>query len=187
MGRCFGDGDPLYTAYHDSEWGRPIHEERALLELLCLEGFQAGLSWPTILRRRETLRPAFAGFEPEALAGFTGGDVDRLLADPGVIRHRGKIEAAISNARATLALRTAGTPLPHLVWSFQPVPRPAPQTPTEVPAQTPASAALSLALRQKGFRFVGPTTAHALMQAAGIVNDHLAECPTRQVVGLGRR
>jgi len=177
-GRCFGDGDPLYSAYHDQEWGRPLHDERALLELLCLEGFQAGLSWLTILRRRESMRRAFAGFDPAALADFGPAEITRLLADPGVIRHRGKIEAAIANARATLALRAAGTPLPGFVWSFRPEPGPAPASFAEVPPKTAASAALSAALIRHGFRFVGPTTAYAFMQAAGLVNDHLADCPT---------
>lgn len=178
-GRCFGDGDPLYSVYHDQEWGRPLHDERALLELLCLEGFQAGLSWLTILRRRESMRRAFAGFDPTALAEFGPTEITRLLADPGVIRHRGKIEAAIANARATLALRVAGTPLPQFVWSFRPEPGPAPASFAEVPSKTAASATLSKALIRHGFRFVGPTTAYAFMQAAGLVNDHLAGCPVR--------
>ena len=174
--RCFGDGDPLYEAYHDHEWGRPLRDERSLFELICLEGFQAGLSWRTILVRRDGFREAFAGFHPERVAAFTTADVERLVADSRIIRHRGKIEAAIANARATLALEGG---LVDLVWSFRPEPGPAPASLRDVPASTDASRALAKALRQKGFRFFGETTAYAMMQAAGLVNDHLATCPVR--------
>lgn len=177
--RCFGDGDPLYEAYHDTEWGRPVRDERGLYERLCLEGFQAGLAWITVLRKRERFREVFAGFDPEVVAAYSEDDVLRLLADPGIIRHRGKIEAAITNARATLALRETPTPLPELFWSFAPDPRPAPPAPGEIPAQTAESVALSKALRAAGFRFVGPTTVYAAMQACGLVDDHVAGCITR--------
>lgn len=179
MMRCFGEGDPLYSRYHDEEWGRPIRDERGLYERLCLEGFQSGLSWLVVLRKREHIRRAFHDFDPEVVATFSPADVARLLTDPGIIRNRAKIEAAITNARATLALRNTGTPLPALIWSFRPPPRPAPRTAAEVPASTHESAALAATLRRAGFRFVGPTTVYALMQAGGLVNDHLADCSAR--------
>ena len=172
--RCFGDGDPLYERYHDEEWGVPVRDERGLFERISLEAFQSGLSWLTILRKREAFRTAFAGFDPEAVARFDEADVERLLADEGIVRNRAKIEATIANARATLALREAGTPLPELVWSFAPTPPEAP--PLEVPAQTDESKALAKALKAAGFRFVGPTTAYAAMQACGLVDDHVAGC-----------
>jgi DNA-3-methyladenine glycosylase I len=181
--RCWGSSDPLYVAYHDEEWGRPVQDEHGLYERFCLEGFQSGLSWLTILRKREGFRRAFAGFDPERVARFGERDVERLLADASIIRHRGKIEATIANARATLALREAGTPLPELVWSFAPEPGPAPRTPDEWHASTPESAALAKTLRKAGFRFVGPTTAYAAMQACGLVNDHLADCWVREAAG----
>jgi DNA-3-methyladenine glycosylase I len=176
--RCWETSDPLYERYHDEEWGRPVVEERGLLERFCLEGFQSGLSWLTILRKREAFRTAFAGFAPERLAEFGERDVRRLLADAGIVRHRGKIEAAIANGRATLALREAGAPLPALVWSYRSDGKP-PRAPADWRATTPESAALSKELRRMGFRFVGPTTVYAAMQACGVVNDHLAGCPAR--------
>ena len=160
----------------------PVRDERGLYERLCLEGFQSGLSWLTILRKRESFRSAFAGFEPERVARFGERDVARLLADAGIVRHRGKIEAAIANARVTLALRGAGTPLHELLWSFAAPERPAPVSAAEWPAATPESVALSKALRRAGWRFVGPTTAYAAMQAAGIVNDHVPDCWVRAAV-----
>jgi DNA-3-methyladenine glycosylase I len=176
--RCFGDGDPLYERYHDEEWSRPVRDERGLYERLCLEGFQSGLAWITVLRKRERFREVFAGFDPDAVAAFGQTDVDRLLDDAGIIRHRGKIVATIANARATLALRDTETPLPELVWSFAPAPRPErPASWSDVPAETDESRALSSALRAQGFRFVGPTTCYATMQACGLVDDHLAGCP----------
>jgi DNA-3-methyladenine glycosylase I len=181
--RCWESKDPAYNAYHDEEWGRPVRDERGLLERLCLEGFQSGLSWLTILRKRESFRAAFAGFDPEAVARFGERDVKRLLGDAGIVRHRGKIEAAIANARATLALRVAGTPLDELVWEYR---RDGP-APNEWQAQTPESVELSKRLRKAGFRFVGPTTVYATMQACGIVNDHLAACHVREAVELERR
>src|SRR5207253_677084 len=166
-------------AYHDEEWGRPVVDERGVYERLCLEGFQSGLSWLTILRKRDGFRTAFGGFDLEAVARFDECDVDRLLRDAAIVRHRGKIEAAIANARATLELRERGTPLHELLWSHAPPPRPAPRTPADWQATTPESTALSKLLRRHGFRFVGPTTAHASMQACGVVNDHLATCFVR--------
>ncbi len=177
--RCWGSSDPAYAAYHDEEWGRPVLDERGIYERLCLEGFQSGLSWLTILRKREAFRAAFAGFDPEKVASFGKREVGRLLGDAGIVRHRGKIEAAIANARGTLALRETGTPLEELFWSHRPDPRPAPRSFAELAAQTPESVGLAKALRQAGFRFVGPTTVYAAMQACGLVNDHLAGCPAR--------
>jgi DNA-3-methyladenine glycosylase I len=180
--RCWTSSDPLYVAYHDEEWGRPVTDERGLLERLCLEGFQSGLSWLTILRKRENFRAAFAGFDPEAVAAFGTRDVTRLLQNAGIVRHRGKIEAAIANARGTLSLRTQGTPLEELVWRHRPPRRAAPATLADLPASTPESLALSKELKRAGFRFVGPTTVYAAMQACGIVNDHLAGCHVRGAV-----
>jgi DNA-3-methyladenine glycosylase I len=175
LARCAWVGDdPEYRRYHDEEWGRPLRDDRALFEKICLEGFQAGLSWITILRRRPGFRAAFHGFEIQRVAAFTEQDVEALLRDERIIRHRGKIEAAIGNARATLALET---PLTELVWTFAPAPASArPTTFADVPAVTPESKALSAALRSRGFRFVGPTTMYALMQSAGLVDDHLEGC-----------
>jgi DNA-3-methyladenine glycosylase I len=186
--RCWTTGDPAYLAYHDEEWGRPVTDERGLLERLCLEGFQSGLSWLTILRKRENFRAAFAGFDPESVARFRGRDVTRLLKDAGIVRHRGKIEAAIANARGTLTLREAGTPLEELVWRHRPQRRrAAPKSFKDLAATTPESAALSKELKRAGFRFVGPTTVYAAMQACGVVNDHLAGCWVRSEVERERR
>jgi len=181
--RCWATTDPLYVAYHDEEWGRPVADERGLYERLCLEGFQSGLSWMTILRKREGFRRAFSDFDPERVAAFAEGDVRRLLADAGIVRHRGKIEAAIANARATLALREAGTPLHELIWAYR---RDGP-APGEWVAETPASRELSKRLKAAGFRFVGPTTVYSSLQACGVVNDHLAQCWVRDEVELARR
>ena len=178
--RCWQSSDPAYDAYHDEEWGRPVLDERGLYERFCLEGFQSGLSWLTILRKRENFRAAFAGFDPDAVARFDERDVERLLADAGIVRHRGKIEAAISNAGATVALRES-TPLPELVWSFRTEGK-APTGWDDWQAQTPESKELSKRLRAAGFRFVGPTTVYAAMQACGVVNDHLADCHVRDEV-----
>jgi DNA-3-methyladenine glycosylase I len=177
--RCFGAGDPLYAEYHDREWGRPVTDERALLERICLEGFQSGLSWLTILRKRDAFRDAFADFDPEALANFGDSDVERLLQDARIIRHRGKIEATIANGRATAALHASGDTLRDLLWRHQPEARPPAETLHDLPAQVPESKALSKELKTLGFRFVGPTTAYAAMQACGVVNDHLAACHVR--------
>ncbi len=180
--RCWTSSDPLYVAYHDEEWGRPVTDERGLLERLCLEGFQSGLSWLTILRKRENFRAAFANFDPQRVARFGKRDVERLLRDAGIVRHRGKIEAAIANARGTLALRKSGAPLHELVWTHRPKPRPAPRSFEEVEPTCPESVALSKALKRAGFRFVGPTTVYAAMEACGVVNDHLADCYVRKEV-----
>jgi DNA-3-methyladenine glycosylase I len=180
--RCWPTADPLYAAYHDDEWGRPVTTERGLYERLCLEGFQSGLAWITILRKREAFRGGFAGFDPERVARFGEADVARLLADAGIVRHRGKIEAAIANARATLALREAGTPLHELVWEYR-VDGPPPD---DWVAETPASRELSKRLRAAGFRFVGPTTVYSTLQACGIVNDHRADCWVREAVEAER-
>ena len=172
--RCpwaLGTADLL--AYHDAEWGRPVRDDRGLFEKLCLEAFQSGLSWLTILRKRENFRAAFAGFEMARVAAFGPGDVDRLLADAGIIRNRAKIEAAIANAGAALALPDG---LAALVWAYAEPARPAPRTLGDVPASTPAAKALSADLRRHGFRFTGPVTAYATMQACGLVDDHLADC-----------
>lgn len=176
LARCsWSANDAEYRRYHDEEWGREQHDSRALYEKLCLEGFQAGLSWITILRRRPAFREVFHGFEPSAVAAMTGSDVERLLQDARIIRHRGKIEATISNARATLDL---DVPLHELMWSFAPdsSARPRPLAWAEVPAVTAESTALSKELRRRGFRFVGPTTMYALMQATGMVDDHFEGC-----------
>jgi DNA-3-methyladenine glycosylase I len=170
-----------YVAYHDREWGRPIHGDAALLERLVLEGFQSGLSWRTILRKRPAFRVAFAGFEPDVLAGFGAADVERLLGDAGIVRHRAKIEAALVNAAATVRLSHRDGPgaLDRLVWAFAPASRPVPRTLDDVPAATAESAALARALKAEGFAFVGPTTAYATMQACGLVNDHVDGCVAR--------
>ncbi|WP_406473722.1 DNA-3-methyladenine glycosylase I [Streptomyces sp. NBC_01615] len=168
-----------YVAYHDEEWGRPVHGDDALYERLCLEAFQSGLSWITILRRRPGFRTAFAGFEIAKVATFTDADKERLLTDAGIIRNRAKIEATVANARV-LADWALGE-LDELIWSFAPDPagRPAPKHLSDVPAVTDESIALSKTLKKRGIRFVGPTTAYALMQACGLVNDHLADCSAR--------
>ncbi len=173
----------MYLAYHDEEWGRPDTDERSLYEKLVLEGFQSGLSWSTILHKREGFRRAFAGFAPEAVAAFGPEDVERLMGDAGIVRNRRKIEAALANARATLALREDGG-LARLVWAHRPEPGPPPRETGDWAASTPASAALAKALRARGFAFVGPTTMHALMQACGLVNDHLEACFVREEVGV---
>ena len=170
-------GTPDYTAYHDDEWGRPLHGDAALFERVSLEAFQSGLSWLTILRKRPAFRTAFAGFDPVAVAAFGDADIARLMADAGIVRNRAKVLATIANARATVEL--AGG-LDALLWSFAPdADRSAPVTTAEVPAITPESTAMAKALKRNGFRFVGPTTAYALMQATGMVNDHLADCAFR--------
>src|SRR5829696_1998466 len=168
-----------YLAYHDEEWGRPVRDDRGMYERLCLEAFQSGLSWLTILRKREGFRTAFAGFEPARVAAFGDEDVARLLADAGIVRNRAKIDAAIANARVVAAMERDGESLAELLWSFAPAERPAPRTMADVPAVTPESTAMAKELKRRGFRFVGPTTAYALMQACGLVNDHLDGCLAR--------
>ncbi|MFE5137428.1 DNA-3-methyladenine glycosylase I [Streptomyces fagopyri] len=169
-----------YVSYHDEEWGRPVHGDDVLYERLCLEAFQSGLSWITILRRRPGFRAAFAGFEIASVAAFTDADQERLLGDPGIIRNRAKIEATVANARV-LADWAPGE-LDELIWSFAPDPdtRPAPVKLSDVPAVTDESTALSKTLKKRGIRFVGPTTAYALMQACGLVDDHLVDCVARK-------
>src|SRR3954465_8516363 len=169
--RCWETGAPLYNAYHDEEWGRPVRDERGLYERLCLEGFQSGLSWLTILRKREPFRHAFAGFDPEQVARFGTADVDRLLGDAGIVRHRGKIEATIANAHATLALRKAGTPKDEVMWEYR---------------DAGDGKELSRRLKAAGFRFVGPPTVYSSMEGCGIVNGHRADCWVRDAVEAER-
>ena len=174
--RCrWAASTPEYARYHDEEWGRPVHDADALFERLCLEAFQSGLSWLTILRKREHFRAAFAGFEIAAVARFGPADVERLMGDASIVRNRAKIEAAIANARAAAEVDD----LSALIWSHAPPPRAAPRSLADVPALTPESTALAKALKRRGFRFVGPTTVYALMQACGLVNDHLKGCCAR--------
>ena len=175
LARCAWVGDDLeYRRYHDEEWGVPLHGDRALFEKMALEGFQAGLSWITILRKRPRFREVFAGFDPEVVAQFGEDDVERLMADAGIVRNRAKILATISNAQ--LVREMAPGELDDLMWSFAPAPRPRPASFADVPGVTPESEALSRALRGRGFRFVGPTTMYALMQSAGMVDDHVDGC-----------
>jgi DNA-3-methyladenine glycosylase I len=173
--RCGWVGDdPEYRRYHDEEWGTPLHGDRALFEKMALEGFQAGLSWITILRKRPRFREVFAGFVPELVAEFDDSDVERLMADAGIIRNRAKIEATIGNARIVCSM--AEGELDELMWSFAPAPGIRPASFADVPAVTPESTAMSKELRRRGFRFVGPTTMYALMQSAGMVDDHVVGC-----------
>ena len=183
VARCPWAAAPAeYRDYHDHEWGSPVGDDDRVFEKLCLEGFQAGLSWLTILRKREAFRRAFAFFDPTLVARFGAADLARLMNDRGVVRHRAKIEAAIANARATVRLREQGISLAALLWSHEPAPARAPRTSDDVPGATAESRALSAELRHRGFRFVGPTTAYAAMQALGVVNDHLDVCASRAVV-----
>lgn len=181
LARCpWGLSTEDYVAYHDEEWGVPVHGDDALFERLCLEAFQSGLSWITILRRREGFRKAFAGFRIDKVAAFGETDVARLLADPGIIRNRAKIEACIANAKVAQGLAHGG--LDTLIWSHAPKRRgKAPRTVADVPAVTDESTALAKDLRKRGFRFVGPTTAYAMMQACGLVDDHLKACHARRI------
>jgi DNA-3-methyladenine glycosylase I len=179
--RCPWAAGELYAAYHDDEWGVPLHGDRALFEKLTLEGFQSGLSWIVVLRKRPAFRAAFADFEPEAVAAFGDADVERLLEDAGIVRNRQKIEAAIANARAVVALqeRDGEGALDRLIWSFAPAAAAghgAPPDLQDVPASTSTSKALAKALKREGLRFVGPTTLYALMQSAGLVDDHVEGC-----------
>ena len=176
--RCWWCGDdPLYVDYHDHEWGRPTRDERDVFELLALEGFQAGLAWITILRKREAFRAAFGGFDIDVVAAYEESDIERLLGDAGIVRHRGKIRATIDLARLSQELRAEGSSLSELVWSFAPGPRPTPLAAlAEIPAHTAESTALSEALKARGARFVGPTIVYAFMQSAGMVDDHLIGC-----------
>lgn len=175
--------DPLLREYYDTEWGMPVHGEAELFERLVLEGFQAGLSWATILRKRPAFREAFAGFDPDAVAAFGAADVDRLMADARIIRNRRKIDAAIGNARATVDLRAEGG-LPQLIWSHRPERTPEPRTVDEVPSRSPESEALAAELKRRGFRFVGPVTVFALMEAVGVVDTHLVGSHRRGSSGV---
>ncbi len=175
--RCpWADSTDDYRAYHDDEWGRPVHGDVALFERISLEAFQSGLSWLTILRKRPAFRSAFAGFDPDVVAGFDESDAQRLMQDASIVRNRRKIDATIQNARAMVELRSSGGSLDELVWSFAPPTRHRPYTLSDVPAATAESLALSKALKALGFAFVGPTTMHAAMQACGLVDDHLVDC-----------
>jgi len=179
-GRCPWPGnDPLYVAYHDEEWGVPEYDDRALFEKLILDGFQAGLSWITILRKRESFREAFDGFEPEVIARYKPAKVEKLLKNAGIIRHRGKIEATIGNARAWLDMREKGEGFSDFLWSFTDgVPQQNKwKSISQVPAETPMSVSMSKELKKRGFKFCGPTIVYAFAQAVGIVNDHLVTCP----------
>ncbi|MBE4693489.1 DNA-3-methyladenine glycosylase I [Brevibacterium casei] len=173
----------MLLTYYDTEWGLPVRDESGLFERLSLEGFQAGLSWLTILRKRERFREVFAGFDAEAVAGFGDTEIEALLSDPGIIRHRGKIEACIGNAQAILEMRSDGG-IADFIWSFQPADTPRPATVAEVPTTGPESVALSKALKKRGFRFVGPTTMYALMEAIGMVDTHLIGSHRRGASGV---
>lgn len=175
--------DPLMQAYYDHEWGMPVRDEQGLYERISLEGFQAGLSWATILRKREAFREAFLDFHPESVATFTEADVERLMLNAGIVRNRLKIRATITNAKATIALREEGG-LVDFVWSFKPDKTPAPKTLADIPTTSPESIALSKALRKKGFAFVGPTTMYALMEAVGIIDTHLVDSHRRGSSGV---
>jgi DNA-3-methyladenine glycosylase I len=175
-------GAPEYEIYHDGEWGRPVVDDDRLFERLTLEAFQSGLSWLTILRKRERFRAAFDGFHIPAVAAFGPADVERLLGDAGIVRNRRKIEAAVANAQAAAELARSGDSLAAFVWAFRPASHAAPRAVADIAPATPESAALARALKRRGFRFVGPTTAYALMQAAGLVNDHVVGCCVRDEV-----
>lgn len=179
--RCpWATTDPLNQDYHDSEWGVPVHGEQALFERVCLESFQAGLSWLTILRKRPAFRLAFAEFDVDAVADFTDEDVARLMTDAKIVRNRAKIDAAIGNAHAVQHLRADGG-LDVLIWSYQGADRPAPRISADVPARSPTSEAMAKDLRTRGFRFVGPTSCHALMEATGVIDTHLLGCHRRGI------
>jgi DNA-3-methyladenine glycosylase I len=180
VARCPWPGtDPLYVAYHDDDWGRPVHDERELFEKLILDGAQAGLAWITILRKRDGYRRAFDNFDAERIAAYGPDDVDRLLADPGIVRNRQKVAAAISNAQALLAMHEAGETLVDLVWSHRPDAHPTLRAGQDYPVTSPEAEDLSSALRNRGWKFVGPTIVYAFMQAVGVVNDHLEGCAFR--------
>jgi DNA-3-methyladenine glycosylase I len=184
--RCrWGSTDERYRDYHDTEWGRPVTDERGLYEKLCLECLQSGLSWALILRKREGIRDAFAAFDPDAVAAFGPAEIEELLQDARVIRNRRKLEAIVANAHATVATR-AEAPLPQLFWSFRPPPRKAPRSYADLASFTDESKQLAKELKRRGFVFVGPTTVYSTMQAVGLVNDHLAGCFVREQVGTAQ-
>lgn len=183
VGACPWPGsDPTYRAYHDTEWGKPVHDDRQLFEKLALEGFQSGLSWLTVLRKRPAFREVFAGFATDTVAGFGADDVERLVTDARIIRNRAKIEATISNAKVVLAIAAELGSFDEFVWSFAPESHRRPRHVDEVPATTPDAVALATGLKKRGARFVGPTTAYAFMQAMGLVNDHLVGCPAGDAI-----
>lgn len=186
MKRCDWCGDdPLYVRYHDEEWGREVTNDFRLFEKICLEGFQSGLSWITILRKRENFRAAFDQFDFEKIALYSEKEIERLLVDEGIIRHRGKIEATVNNAQRAIELRDEYGSLSDYFWSFKPEGSPAPHSMKDIPGQTEGSRALSKDLKKRGWKFVGPTTCYAFMQAMGMVNDHLADCPARALCEKG--
>jgi len=186
--RCWwGLSAPDYVAYHDEEWGRPVTDDRGIYEKLTLEAFQSGLSWLTILRKRENFRAAFDGFDFERVADYGAREFDRLMADAGIVRNRAKIEAAIANARAMRELVAGGESLARIAWAHRPETEQILREMSEIPSTTPESKALAKELKRRGFRFVGPTTAYAMMQAVGIVNDHVAGCVVRDEVEAERR
>ena len=190
--RCFWcEATPAYQRYHDTEWGFPVTDERRLFEKLCLEGFQSGLSWLTILAKRDAFRRAFAGFEPAVVARFSGADVERLLGDAGIVRHRGKIESTIENARRLLELQAECGSLASYAWRFAPAAKSRPRRITyaalKTLSQTPESVAMSKDLKRRGWRFVGPTTVYAFMQAMGLVNDHIEGCHVRVACAAAAR
>jgi DNA-3-methyladenine glycosylase I len=185
LDRCWwGEGDEEYERYHDTEWGFPQGDDHRLFEKICLEGFQSGLSWLTILRKRENFRLAFAGFDPKVVAVFGDSDVERLLGDAGIVRHRGKIEATINNAQRAIEMVDEHGSIAAYFWSYEPQRR---VPPSEIPATTDVSVALSKDLKKRGWKFVGPTTAYAFMQAMGLVNDHLEGCYVREDIEQARR
>ena len=188
LARCWwGSGtDPLYVPYHDDEWGRPVTDEVRLFEKLCLEGFQSGLAWITILRKREHFRAAFAGFDPDRVARFGPADVERLLGDAGIVRHRGKIEASVNNAQRLLDLRDEVGSLAAYAWSFEPDVPHGPKALADIPATTAESVAMSKDLKKRGWKFVGPTTVYAFMQAMGLVDDHVLGCHARAACEAAR-
>lgn len=181
-GRCgWAGSDALYIGYHDGEWGRPVTNDNRLFEKLCLEGFQSGLAWITILRKRENFRAAFRGFDIDTVAAMGEADIERLVLDAGIVRHRGKIVSTINNAKRAQEIRAEFGSLARYIWRFEPEPVAGPATLGQIPAQTEASKALSKDLRKRGFSFVGPTTVYAFMQAMGLVNDHVEACFCRGV------
>ena len=185
--RCpWGASTPEYRAYHDEEWGRPVGDESRVYEILCLEGFQSGLSWLTILRKRDNFRDAFASFDPTVVSGFDDRDIARLLANTGIVRHRGKILATITNAQATVRLGEDGISLAAVLWKHQPPSSSPPRDTNDLPSVTSESKALSKELLGYGFRFVGPTTVYSAMQSLGVVDDHLIECSFRSIVEEAR-
>lgn len=189
VNRCFWAGsDPLYRSYHDNEWGRPVADDTRLFEKLCLEGFQSGLAWITILRKRENFRAAFAGFDIPTVAAFTDADVERLVGDAGIVRHRGKIASTINNAKRAIELQEEAGSIAAFIWRFEPDPanRPAVFTLQDIQPKTAESTALSKELRKRGWSFVGPTTVYAFMQSMGLVNDHLDGCDVRDAVEKDR-